>query len=128
MTKDEAKNLSNVFKELSANNTIHIFLKNKEINKKKPDYLTRYEYCINLKPKYRPYANAGEFLKGMKEHGMYIKHIKNGVAFYVWPTLIGNSDIVIENYNISYKDLCNLANNNNKYIWQDGHPCGILEY
>lgn len=75
-----------------------------------------FDYRVKPEPKYRPYANAEEFLKAQQEHGMYIK--VNGI--YVLPIRIA-FDKVEGKGDISYGYL--LKN----YQWQDGTPCGIME-
>lgn len=80
-----------------------------------------FDYRVKPEPKYRPYKDDKEFLKGLKEHGLYmtwkeggfmfIPHIvkKDGINFSAGGTLYPWKDVVI------------------LHCWQDGSPCGVLE-
>lgn len=70
-------------------------------------------------PTIRPYANAEEVLKDMREHGSMVLFNENNCYYHIMS--LSNDDVEIcNNYNSfdEFKD---------KYIWQDGHPCGVEE-
>ena len=86
------------------------------------------EYRIKSKPAYRPYKNADEFLAAQKEHGMWLS--SKQVASYFMPVrLTGqiieicaiNSDGLFEARGMCFQELIE------KYVWQDGTPCGVKE-
>ena len=125
MTKEEAKYLSEILKAYSEGKTIQWSWKNCNswntiigpwdfIND-----IDKIKYRIKPEPKLRPYANAEEFLKAMKEHGPYMTYIR-GNCYYL-PIFVGGSTIVVDANQPDYKDTME------SYKWQDGTPCGIFE-
>lgn len=81
-------------------------------------------YRIKPEPKYRPYANAKEFLEAAQLHGPYIRS-KTNPDHYLIPGFVGNATVVLngeEDKQPSFTDLLR-----NKQRWQDGTICGILE-
>lgn len=81
----------------------------------------------NKKVKYRPYANAEEFLKAQKEHGLYFKY-KEGNKNWFLPDIIDDEGCNIgvskwkDNHvsSVSYSWICD------KFKWQGGAPYWIL--
>jgi len=73
---------------------------------------------IKKKSTYRPYANAEEFLKASKEHGLII----TDKCQYYLPVIYGKEGVKFEGFITSYEDLLTY------YVFEkDGTPCGILE-
>lgn len=69
---------------------------------------------------YRPYANAEEVLKDMKEHGPMIR--EKDEEHYCSIVHINKRGIQIDSeYCYTFEQLKQL------YTWQDGHPCGVEE-
>ena len=87
-----------------------------------------YDYRIKPESKFRPYANAEEFLRAQKEHGPYFKY-KEGNKNWFPPDIIDDEGCHIgvskwkDNHesSVSYYWICD------KFKWQDGTPCGILK-
>lgn len=78
-----------------------------------------YEYRIKEEPKLRPYKNAQEFFKAMKEHGpaisnsfIVIRATNDGIYYY--------SAVAEKILFLGYSSLVT-------FKWQDGTPCGIEE-
>lgn len=81
------------------------------------------EYRIKPEPALRPYANAQEFLKAMKEHGPYYRQIDmEDTNFFMMPGSVTNVGFYTYNGLVcNYEDFCKM------YEWQDGSPCGVEE-
>lgn len=86
----------------------------------------QYEYRV--KPAYRPYKNAIEFLAAQKEHGMNLQlkgHNYYGLPLYITNILIGiqwpQGDGSTVDIDVSYEELLR------EYTWQDETPCGVKE-
>lgn len=81
------------------------------------------EYRIKPEPKRRPYKDAEEFLKALKEHGPMIKDLDPKIDVYL--SVIGvypdRKHITTNIWNIEFESLLN------GYAWQDGTPCGVVE-
>lgn len=77
-----------------------------------------YDYRVKPESKIRPYANAEEFLKAMKEHGPFFT--SDGDVYRLAFTVF-NDRINYDNTWCSYDKL------ELDYKWQDGTPCGIEE-
>lgn len=86
-------------------------------------------YEVRIKPKYRPYKDAEEFLKAQKEHGPYIKSDSGMMCAYYSVRMVHPVDegvtlhmpLGMRAEELDYKELLE------KYLWQDGHLMGILE-
>lgn len=76
-----------------------------------------FDYRVKPEPTIRPYANADEFLKDMKEHGPYIKE---GMA-YCLPVHVSDEHVYDADEGFNYEQLLK------EIVWQDGHHCGIEE-
>lgn len=119
MTKEQAKHLSEVLKAYSEGKELeYLTMDNEWVPKRGSNFdANPFNYRIKPEPKYRPYKSAEEFLKAQKEHGPYIKISDD----YYLP------DMLLE------KGICGAGEVEtwdkviNKYKWQDGTPCGILE-
>lgn len=71
-------------------------------------------------PAIRPYANAEEILKSMKEHGPMVKHVEDNEYHSI--VNINNKGLQIGgNYDYTYEEFKGL------YAWQDDSPCGVRE-
>lgn len=134
MTKEKAKHLSEVLKAYSEGKTVEYRLASPYSIWCECDSLTefnqstvygeRIEYRIKPEPALRPYANAREFLKAMKEHGPYYRQIDEAESeFFMMPGSVTN--VGFGTYNglvCNYEDFCK------RYEWQDGSPCGVEEH
>lgn len=123
MTKEEAKHMSEVLKAYSEGEIIQV---------KVDDYwstdrfhgkfnLRPFNYRVLPEPKYRPYANAEEFLKAQKEHGLYLYDTTAKYLIYDFPYEVELKGVTIDGAKPTFKQLCD------RYKWQDGTPCGIIE-
>lgn len=121
MTKEEAKYLSDILKAYSEGKEIEVKSGNEWIATCKDPWFTGnpMSYRVKPEPKYRPYKNAEEFLKGQKEHGLCFKWI--GTESFHFPNKIDDCTLRGEGFHIFYSNLLE------RCIWQDGHPCGILD-
>lgn len=128
MTKEEAKHLSEVLKAYSEGKEIEMKSGNDWIAICKEPWFTGnpMSYRVKPEPKYRPYANAEEFLKAQKEHGPMILRWKNDFRF---PTQVKNTGIWVTNFqcNVKYEWLTYEKISRDNITWQDGAPCGIIE-
>ena len=122
MTKEEAKYLSDVLKAYSEGKEIEHLITDGvwECICEDPTFTEGpMHYRIKPEPKYRPYANAEEFLKAQKEHGPSIRLGKGNKSYHL-PTDI---------------DDCGIKRGGNLWYftdiivdcWQDGSPCGMPE-
>lgn len=122
MDKKEARHLSEVLKAYSEDRTVQIRTSHgwEDIVDDRTKFCGAPEdYRIKPEPKYRPYANAKEFLKAQKEHGPNIIILG---AYYI-PTCIKESRIRIRGTWVDYSVLSDKL----FHKWQDGTPCGIVE-
>ena len=86
------------------------------------------DFDYRVKPAYRPYKNAAEFLAAQKEHGMNLQlkgHNYYGLPLYITNILIGiqwpQGDGSTVDIDVSYEELLR------DYTWQDETPCGVKE-
>lgn len=130
MTKEEAKQIISVLTAYCDDKPLQVhttengwedILKDQE---KEIDFLYRPEsYRVKPEPKYRPYANAKEFLTALREHGPYYIQIDiNAQQLYMCPNSVCNQGFW------TYNDaICSYDEFMTMYEWQDGNPCGIME-
>ena len=71
-------------------------------------------------PTIRPYANAEEVFKDMKEHGPMLKLKDHDNYYYHILSLSYNTVEIRDNY-YRFDEL------KATFTWQDGHPCGVEE-
>lgn len=84
----------------------------------------RFDYRVKPESNIRPYENAQEFMKAMKEHGPYYtkkKDINRG-RVYTHP---GN--VYDYAFGTNKGILCSFKEFAIGYEWADGTPCGIVE-
>ena len=117
MTKEELQMLE-VLKVFSEGGEIQAYIKDEwvDVNTLYPAVLA--ERKLRVKPKFRPYSNAEEFLVAQEEHGLYFK-LPSGA--YQLADSVNDKGVHSCSGYISYADLCEC------YLWQDKKPCGILE-
>lgn len=132
MTKEKAKYLSDVLKAYSEGKTIQYkFYDNigklyvwKDLTELITMDFSYGEYRVKPEPKYRPYKSAEEFLKDQKEHGPYIignclfiplKIYEDAIVYYAQKDEKGFEQM------FTFVDLAD------RFAWQDGSPCGIME-
>lgn len=125
MIKEDAKHLSEVLKAFSEGKTIQYKEKTSEewqdlyFQSWTNVYSSCYDYRVKPEPKYRPYANAEEFLKAQKEHVMTVK---DDYCYYNVASF--NNEAIYLAIGKSY----NYAQIVDMFVWaDDGTPCGILE-
>lgn len=87
----------------------------------------KFDYRVKPKATYRPYKNAEEFLRGQKEHGIFlvISDIFNDC--YVLPLCV-NEFVKLSYNSIKNGPVEKLAAYDflfDNCIWQDGTPCGV---
>lgn len=131
MNREEAKHLSDVFKAYSEGKTIQIKRCGRQTwsDIAYPNacwYIDKYEFRIKPEPKYRPYKNAEEFLKGQKEHGDMLYNRVNGEYHHPVQVRNGGINVMYEN-NTTYHTFAELLKSSYNYTWQDGAKCGIIE-
>lgn len=80
-----------------------------------------FDYRVKPEPTIRPYANAEEFLKDMKEHGPCVKYETELALIYIMPTILTKGCVELNSEYFSYEEMTRY------HTWQDGHPCGIEE-
>ena len=127
MTKEEAKHLSEVLKAYSEGKEIEIY---DRIDGwipicKEPCFVGNpMVYRIKPEPKLRPYKNTEEFLQAQSEHGPYIignclfiplKIYEDAIVYYAQKDEKGFEQM------FTFVDLAD------RFAWQDGSPCGIME-
>lgn len=138
MTKEEAKQISEIFAAYAEGKTIQFYFDDSDevddcsgwsditsldrinINNIK-------NYRIKPEQKLRPYKGVEEFLNAQKEHGMYLISKNKGdiarLPVIVEPKKISMfwqpDDLSLTGY--MYSDLLNY------WLHQDGTPCGIME-
>lgn len=87
---------------------------------------TEFEYRVKPKPTYRPYKNAGEFLKAQWEHGMYLRDKVSREL--VIPLCVNDYRVILpdngQELTAKYFLYVNLLD---CFVWQDGTPCGVKE-
>lgn len=143
MKKQEAAHLSDVLKAYSEGKEIEMVYPNgntlciegKDIKSILSQIIgaicSNYFVRIKTEPKYRPYKSAEEFLEAQKEHGPYINYDKScHKSSYFFPDRVFPNKIVwihLQN-GVNEKTFEELISSSYGYIWQDGTPCGILEY
>lgn len=135
MTKEKAKHLSDVLKAYSEGKTIQYkFYDNigklyvwKDLTESIIIDFRYGEYRIKPEPKYRPYANAEEFLEAQKEHGPMLRPHFDKMSFM--PLQVsGESNYIVLNAK-AYESLSfkKLIDDKWYWVWQDGTPCGVEE-
>lgn len=72
--------------------------------------------------KYRPYANAQEFLEAQKIHGPYI----NISSVYRLPVRVSDKGIEFDFSGIRRYSFSELLSGCVTVVWQDGRKCGII--
>lgn len=92
-----------------------------------PDWnMSDFEYRVKPKPTYRPYKNAGEFLKAQWEHGMYLRDKVSREL--VIPLGVNDYRVILpdngQELTAKYFLYVNLLD---RFVWQDGTPCGVKE-
>lgn len=122
MTKEEAAHLSDVLKAYSEGKEIEHLRTDGvwDCICKDPIFTEGpMRYRIKPEPKYRPYANAEEFLKAQKEHGPYMfANFK-----YFLPLSLRDNKVMFQDE----KDSELVRFDELVYVqWQDGTPCGIV--
>lgn len=123
MTKEEAKHLSEVLKAYSEGKTIQIHYSEGWMPLSTTNILSVPIEKLRIKPelKYRHYISTEEFLKAQKEHGPYLDvHSQTNHEFAIAQT-IDNCSILVSGARPTYRQLLE------RYTWQDGTPCGVLE-
>lgn len=70
-------------------------------------------------PKLRPYSNAEEFLRDMKEHGPMLLNVDNDCYYTI--SRLDADEVFARDTSYNYDLLKEL------YVWQDGSPCGVEE-
>lgn len=133
MTKEEAKNLSDILKSAADGKTIQYKANNEGSWKDLPldtwhtISMNYYEFRIKPEPKYRPYANAEEFFNAQKEHGLYLisknKRDRARIPVMVQPEKIFMYWLPGDTCFSEYTYSALLA----YWLHQDGTPCGIVE-
>lgn len=136
MTKQEAAHLSDVLKAYSEGKKIEVkgydgkWIDTREDTWFATNAMTNpMSYRIKPEPKYRPYANAEEFLKAQKEHGPFIKSdLSEFCAYYSIRVVHPQGEGITFSYALGAGDreVCYQQLLDEMY-WQDGHPCGIAE-
>lgn len=136
MTTEKAKHLSEVLKAYSEGKTIEYRVlssygfwgewdewSGSSAFNEATNYDQPIEYRIKPESALRPYANAREFMKAMKEHGPYYHQIDMvDTDFFMMPTGVTNFGFTPYNGTVcNYERFCKM------YEWQDGSPCGIEE-
>lgn len=127
MTKETIKHLSDVMKAYSEGETIQYLSRGQWFDFLEEEltivHLSSFEFRIKPEdPKLRPYKNEKEFLQAMKDHGPYIT--QNNINYYCYQR-VTNTYVQFaqgEDKPLTFKSMLE-----NKYKWQDGTPCGILE-
>lgn len=119
MTKEEAAYFSDVLKAYSEGRTIQIYDRDKWNDCNDIVYFDSKPKEYRIKPKYRPYRSADEFLEAQKEHGPYLERMGNPV--FRIPIMVDDKNIKFDNGDIySYLDLIEFCR------WQDGTSCCCL--
>ena len=136
MNREEAAHLSDVLKAYSEGKDIEIASKGcsdwMTYNVSKDEKIItefssdHFDYRIKPEPKYRPYKNAEEFLKGQKEHGDMLYNRVNGEYHHPVQVRNGGINVMYEN-NTTYHTFAELLKSSYNYTWQDGTKCGIIE-
>lgn len=132
MDKENARELINIIQAYVDGKTIQLHVCNEWVDITNPDF-DKNPKCYRIKPelKYRPYANAEEFLKDMKKHGPMVRFIEDNPVYttYATPVNIRGAWVDItsavaftKRLDTSYTFLGLLKN----FTWQDNTPCGII--
>lgn len=80
---------------------------------------SRLDLFIIEEPNVRPYTNADEFLKDMKEYGSFVKD-KDLNSYYA-VLEFNDREVFVGIRKYFYSDLKDI------FTWQDGSPCGVCE-
>lgn len=126
MTREETKKAIDVMQAYVDGKTIELKFKDNEhwnVNTNIGWNFVDFEYRVKPEPKVRPYENAEEFLYDMKHHGPMLKHAVAGHyksinSIDIHGIMLYGCDNMHYYY---YKDVLE------RYTWQDGTTCGIIE-
>lgn len=80
----------------------------------------RFDYRVKPEPTYRPYYDADEMDKAVKEHGFTVRSKNSGQRAVVVSWTDGG--IGLPNIDSFYYDYVTLLR---EFVWLDGTPCGV---
>lgn len=135
MTKEEAKQISEIFAAYAEGKTIQFYFEDSDevddcsgwtdvpsFDRINIDNIKNYR--IKPEQKLRPYKDLEEFLNEQKKHGPYIDTESwPSLGLYTIPYSVNDSRVY---WKAGY-DLYSNWEELSHHVWQDGTPCGIVE-
>ena len=123
MTREQAKDLAEIFNAYAEGKTIEVLLDGEwgEVDLNEYSFDERESYRIKKEPTYRPFKNAKECFEEMKKH--------QPIGWLYWDTVfvhiteIGLGRIAFDNCMYSFVEAFNKG-----YTFADGQPFGIKEH